>query len=206
MIVTEILIFTLVFFVIKYFWDRKRFFYLASKIPTSAWHFSFRGIYDIITADSKMLLKIFNTFCYSKTELAKTWLGPVLFIIPTNPDDLKIIFNAKQCYDKPNFLKFSTKLDKGSLFGDLEYWRSHRKVMNPFFSYRGLGTVIPIFNKKSKVLIKSLEKMVDKGDFNVFYNMTAFTLETILKVMDCDVDIQNQEAKSRDSFIKNLEE
>ncbi|KAL7025580.1 hypothetical protein ACKWTF_013544 [Chironomus riparius] len=205
MIVLEILIFTILFWIIKYFWDNRRFYYLASKIPTSAFDFSFSGIYNYLTADPKMMLKLVNGSFDNKSDIAKTWLGHVLFIIANNPNDIKTIFNAKQCYDKPSFIKFSAKMETGSLFGELEYWRSHRKVMNPFFGYQGLKTVIPIFNEKTKILMKSLECMVDKEAFNIFHNMTALTLETILKVMEYDVDIQNQEAKSRDVFIKNLE-
>lgn len=205
MIVFEVLIFTIAFYVIKYFWDHRRFYYLAYKIPTSAFDFSLRGIYNFFTADTKMMLKLINESFCNKSDVAKTWLGHVLFIITNNPDDVKTVFNAKQCYDKPNFIKFSAEMEMGSLFGELEFWRSHRKIMNPFFGYQGLRAVIPIFNEKTKILIKSLEKMVDKEAFNIFHNMTALTLETILKVMDYDVDIQNQEAKSRDSFIKNLE-
>ncbi|XP_070502889.1 uncharacterized protein [Chironomus tepperi] len=205
MIVLEILIFTIVFWILKHFWNSRRFYYLAYKIPTSTFDFSFRGIYNFITADSRMMLKLINESFENESDITKTWLGKELFIIPNNPDDVKIIFNSKHCYDKPNFVKFSSALPKGSLFGDLEYWRSHRKVMNPFFGYQGLRTVVPIFNEKTKILIKSLETMVDKEAFNIFHNMTALTLETIMKVMEYDVDIQNQEATIRDVFIKNLE-
>ena len=204
MIVLELLIFTVAFWLIKYFWEHRRFYYLASKIPTSAFDFSFRGIYNLFTADTKMMLKIINKSFDNKSDIAKTWLGPVLFIIVNNPDDVKTIFNAKQCYDKPNFIKFAMKIEQGSLFGDLQYWRTHRKVTSPYFAYQSLRSVLPIFNEKTKILIKNLESMVDKEAFNIFYNITALTLETILKVMEYDVDIQNQEAKSRDVFIKNL--
>jgi hypothetical protein len=35
--------------------------------------------------------------------------------------------------------------------------------------------------------------------------MTALSFETILKVMDYDVDIQNQEIENKIPFIENLE-
>ena len=44
-----------------------------------------------------------------------------------------------------------------------------------------------------------------KGEFDIFYFMTALTLETILNIMELDVDIQNQKPEYRDSYIKNLE-
>ncbi|KAL7037290.1 hypothetical protein ACKWTF_009155 [Chironomus riparius] len=206
MIVLEVLIFTIVFLVIKYFWNNRRFYYLASKIPTSVFDYSIRGIYNIFTADSKMMFKLINQSFNNKSDIAKTWFFHVLFIVPNNPDDVKTIFNAKQCYDKPNFVKFSSKLEKGSVFGDLDYWQSHRKIMSPFFGHQGLKTLIPLFNEKSRILVKKLENMVDKEAFNIFHNLTALTLETILNVMEYDVDIQNREPKSRDVFIKYLDE
>ncbi|CAG9806640.1 unnamed protein product [Chironomus riparius] len=205
MIVLIILIFSILFWIIKYFWDHRRFYYLAYKIPTSSFDYSFSGIYKFFTADNKTMLNILNEILNNENEIVKIWLGHILLVVANNPDDIKTIFNAKQCYDKPSFVKVCAKIEKGSLFGYLEYWRSHRKVMNPFFGLQGLKALIPIFNDKSKIFIKNLEKMIDKEAFNIFHNMTALTLETILKVMEYDVDIQNQESKTRDVFIMNLD-
>ncbi|KAL7025554.1 hypothetical protein ACKWTF_013530 [Chironomus riparius] len=205
MIVLIILIFSILFWIVKYFWDHRRFYYLAYKIPTSSFDYSFSGIYKFFTADNKTMLNILNEILNNENEIVKIWLGHILLVVANNPDDIKTIFNAKQCYDKPSFVKVCAKIEKGSLFGYLEYWRSHRKVMNPFFGLQGLKALIPIFNDKSKIFIKNLEKMIDKEAFNIFHNMTALTLETILKVMEYDVDIQNQESKTRDVFIMNLD-
>lgn len=204
MIITEIFIFLVAFLIAKYFWKHKRFYYLASKIPFSTFDFSLKGLYDFMTADNQKMFRLINSSFYNKSDLAKTWLGPILFIITNNPDDVRVVFNSRACFDKPYFVKFA-EIYKGSLFGDLEYWRSHKRIMNPFFGMQGLRSAISIFNEKSKILVRNLESMVGKEEFNIFNNMTALTLETILKVMDYDVDIQNKEHKSRDTFIKNLE-
>lgn len=123
----------------------------------------------------------------------------------TTPEDAQTVFNSKKCLDKPYFLKF-TNLPEGSLFGNLEAWRSHRKILNPFFGTSALRVNnIPLFNKKAKILLKIVEKMEGKGEFNVFSNMIALTLETILKVMEYDVDIQNLQSEKRDVYYKMSE-
>lgn len=170
----------------------------------STFDFSLRGLRDLVTADTVKMHRLVTENFNNKSDLTKTWLGPILFVITKNPEDVKTVFNAKGCYDKPYFIKF-TQLQKGSLFGNIEYWRSHRKIMNPYFGVNGLKSVVPIFNEKTKIMMKNAGKYEGKGEFDVFHIMTALTLETILNVMDFKVDIQHQEEKSRDAFIKNLE-
>lgn len=204
MVVAEILIFFVVIFVAKYFWDNRKFFHLASKIPSSDFDYSWKGIRRALRADPKSIFKMLQSSFASNTVCSKTWLGPFLFVGVVKPDDVKIILNSKECLDKPNFVKF-VNIYKGSLFGDLPYWHSHRKILNPYFGVQALRTVIPIFNEKVKILMENIGKMEGRGEFDVLYSMTALTLETIIKVMEYDVDIQNKKEELRDSFIKNLE-
>ncbi|CAG9806567.1 unnamed protein product [Chironomus riparius] len=204
MIVTEVLIFFIVIFVAKHFWVHRRFYYLAHKIPQSSFDYSLRGIYQILTADGKKLFHIANEAFNGNEVCTKAWIGPYLFVGVVKPEDVKKVLNSKDCLDKPFVIKFANIL-KGSLFGDLNYWHSHRKLLNPYFGAKNLLNIIPIFNAKVKILMENFKKLEGKGDFNVFYSMTALTLETILKVMDYDVDIQNQKSEVKNAFIENLE-
>ena len=204
MIITEFLIFFAVFLVAKYFWDHRRFFYLAHKIPSSSVEHSIKGVYEALNADNKTVFKIFRTSFANIKVCNKSWIGTFLFVGIVKPEDVKLVLNSKNCLNKPRFQKFLT-CPKGSLVSDLEYWHSHRKILNPYFGSRSLQNVIPIFNEKVKVLMSNLRKIEGEGEFNVLYSMTALTLETILKVMEYDVDIQNQKSEVRDAFIENLE-
>lgn len=204
MIATEILIFLVAFLTINYFWKHKKFFHLASKIPTSSFDYSLKGIYRVLTADNKTIFQMLHASFKNNKVCTKTWVGTFLFVGLSKPEDVKHVLNSKDCLDKPIFVKFPNIL-QGSLFGDLQYWHSHRKILNPYFGVQGLRYVIPIFNEKSKILMRNLKTMEEKGEFNVLYTMTALTLETIIKVMEYDVDIQNQKGNVRDVFIKNLE-
>jgi cytochrome P450 len=203
MIVTEVLIFLIVIFVAKYFWDNRRFYYLAHKIPLSSFDYSLKGLYNILTADGKKLFHIAHEAFNGNEVCTKAWIGPCLFVGVVKPEDVKKVMNSKECLDKPFVIKFAGL--KGSLFGDLNYWYPHRKILNPYFGAKHLLNIIPIFNEKVAILMDNLKKLDGKGDFNVFYTMTALTLETILKVMDYDVDIQNQKSEIKNAFIENLE-
>ena len=204
MIVTEILIFLIVIFVVKHFWDNRRFYYLAHKIPQSSFDYSLKGLNQILTADGKKLFHIAHEAFNGNEVCTKAWIGRSLFVGVVKPEDVKKVLNSKDCLDKPFVIKFANIL-KGSLFGDLKYWHSHRKLLNPYFGAKNLLNIIPIFNEKVKILMGNFKKLEGKGDFNVFYSMTALTLETILKVMDYDVDIQNKKCEVKNSYIENLE-
>lgn len=203
MITTEILIFSIVLLVAKYFWDNRKFYYLASKIPTSDFNYSLKGIHQALTAKPKDIFYMLHNSFENNTCCSKTWFGLNLFVGVVKPDDVKTVLNSKECLDKPKFVKFMN-ITKGSLFGDVEYWQSHRKILNPYFGAIALRALVPIFNEKSKIMLKNVEKFIGK-EFDVLYCMTALTLETIIKVMEYDVDIQNQKQEVRDSFIENLE-
>jgi cytochrome P450 len=180
--------------------------YLISKIPLSSYGVSIRSLFEAILGDTSVLFeKIYQEL--NGKGLTASFLGSMVAINVLSPEDVKIVFNSKACVDKPSFLsKFFTGLSKGSLFGSVDTWHSHRRILNPFFGLQSLRTfVIPIFNRKVSILMANIEKMKGKGEFNVLHHMTALTLETILSVMEFERDIQNQETKSRDVFIENLE-
>jgi cytochrome P450 len=205
MIVKEILLAAFIILIASYAWKWKRFFYLARKIPRSQFDLSWRGIYDAIYADNRMIFKMVYESFDNINGLAKTWLGPMLFVIISSPEDVKIIMNSKECLDKPYFIRFPGPVLEGTLFGDVEFWHKHRKILDPFFGQQKLKSLIPLFDEKSKVLAANVAKMVGKGDFEIFHYTTALTLETILNAMELEVDIQNLDSKQRDATIEGLE-
>ena len=203
MIITEVFIFLAAVFVAKYFWDHWKFYYLAHKIPFSSFDYSIKGLYRALKADNKTIFIMIRESFANNKVCTKTWVGTFLFVSITKSEDLKIVLNSKDCLDRPRFLKF-LNMPKSSFFGNVEYWHSHRKILNPYFSASSLQNVIPIFNNKVKILMTNLKKMEGKGEFDVLYSMTALTLETLFKVMEYDVDIQNQKSEFRDVLVENL--
>ncbi|CAG9806566.1 unnamed protein product [Chironomus riparius] len=204
MVVLEFLIFFIAFLVFKYFWDNRKFFNLARKIPKSNLDYSFLTLYSFLTADTKTIFEVFDKSFKNKKVCSKSWIGPLFFVGVVEPEDVKIILNSKECIDKPFFMKFLGVL-KGTIYGDIKYWHSHRKIINPYFGAKNLLNIIPIFNEKVKTLMDNLQTFEDKGEYDVFHSMSALTLETIMNVMEYDVDIQNQKSEVRSAFVENLE-
>lgn len=127
-------------------------------------------------------------------------------VLINTPEAMQRVLTSKvECLDKPKFFK-CFRLQRASLFGSLEAWRVHRKILNPAFSISVLKSFIPLFDVKSKKLIKGLETQCDDGrEFDVFPHMSAFFLETILQAaLDLDVDILNSEKK--DEYLTNYDE
>ena len=60
-----------------------------------------------------------------------------------------------------------------------EVWRIHRKFINPSFHIKILQSLLPIFNEKSRVLLKVIEQYEGAGEFDVLHCLSACTLETL---------------------------
>lgn len=135
-------------------------------------------------------------------NLAKIWFGPHFFVIVASPEYAKVVMN--KCLDKAWMVDF-LKMEKSILFGSGQLWQTHRKIMSPFFGINTVKNLIPMFEENANVLLDNLEKMRDLGEFDVFNFMAALTLETVLKAMELDIDLQNQEPAVRDVAIENLE-
>lgn len=205
MIVAEIAVIIFAFLIAKFLWQRKRFFYLASKIPRSQWDFSLRGFIDALTGDNRTIFKMIVESFDGINGLVKTWIGPLLFVVISQPEDVKIIMNAKECYGKPYFVKYAGDIPEGSLFGSVKIWQSHRKILDSYFGLHKLKKFLPLFDEKSKILTENIGRMIGKGEFDIFHHLTAMTLEVILNTMELDVDVQNLESKVRDVTITGLE-
>jgi cytochrome P450 family 4 len=208
MIVQEVFIFIVSYIIVKYFWEQKRFFQLASKIPTISFSFGFlKTIIPIIFFKPNMV-DFFDQFheIISKSErISKIWFGPILQVFVTEAEDVKVVLNSKDTLDNPYFFEF-INLHEGTIFATtVEKWQSHRKILNPYFGAQKLQGFLPIFNEKSRILLKLLENHQDKEEFDIFYYFSAYSLETILKTSELDVDIQHMKHEQRDSFSKNFD-
>lgn len=189
---------------VNYLWIKRRFIYLAYKIPFSDHKYDLQALRDIINADGKKLFEMAYGSCKDKETISKTFHGALLLVVIQNPDDVKFVMNSKECLDKSSIMKFAN-LKQGSLFGTLEAWHRHRKIMDPYFGALAMKNFMPMFNEKSLVLTGILRKYLGKKEFDIFHEMTALTLEVVVNAMELNVDIQNMEEGERDIPIKCLE-
>lgn len=206
MLVIELIFSVAVCLIFNYFFKRRRFLQLAAKIPGPKEHIPLIGILpEFIGADLKKIFDIIMKYQNRYECPSKVWFGPELMILISTPEAMQRVLNSKECLDKPNFFK-CFRLQRASLFGSLEAWRSHRKILNPAFSICVLKSFIPLFDVNSRKLMKVLSDHCGQPEeFDVFPYMSAFFLETILQAaLDLDVDILNNEKK--DEYLKYYDE
>uniref|UniRef100_A0A8C5IZ87 unspecific monooxygenase n=1 Tax=Junco hyemalis TaxID=40217 RepID=A0A8C5IZ87_JUNHY len=58
-------------------------------------------------------------------------------------------------------------------------WRSRRKMITPTFHFSILSDFLEVMNEQGNILVKKLEKHVDKEPFNVFMDITLCALDII---------------------------
>jgi hypothetical protein len=197
--ITELLIFSAVTFLSAILWQNRRFLYLAKKIPTIKFSVIKNFRWKI---DNRGVFKLIYDHIWQVKDLGKAWLGTQLFVVVASPEYAKVVMN--KCLEKPWMVDF-LKLEKSVLFGSGELWHTHRKIMSPFFGVNTVKNLIPMFEKNVKTLLDNVSEKCEKGEFDVFNFMAALTLETVLKAMELDTDLQNQSHEVRDVAIENLE-
>lgn len=205
MLVVVLFVSTIIFLAINFLIKWRNFLILASKIPGPKGHIPLIGILpEFIGADLQDLFKIATHYMKTSGDLVKLWFGTELIVGITTPEYIQKVLNSKECLDKPKFFKFFG-IQQASLFGTFEAWKKHRKILNPAFSPQILKDFVPVFDEKTRILIKNLSDECDKSEFNVFPYMSLLFLETILSAgLDLHVDIQT--SGLREDYVKYFEE
>lgn len=205
MIVLVFLAATLVFFAFIQLLKWKNFLVLASKIPGPKGYLPFIGILpDFINGDARSLFRTVIDLAKIIQCPGKVWLGPELLVFVHTPENIQKVLNSKECLDKPSFYRFF-RIPQGTLFGHVEPWKRHRKILNPGFSLENLKNFLPLFDEKSKKLIKIFDSKCNESQFDVYPHMICFFLEATLNaIFDYDVNIQMD--ANKDNFAQILDE
>lgn len=206
MLVLVLITTTGIFLVISYFLKWRKFLLMASEIPGPKGHIPLVGIFpQFLGKDLHGLFEVVMRYERSVGHrFEKVWFGPEMLVVINTPDRMQKVLNAKECLDKPKFFKFFG-IEQASLFGSLDAWRRHRKILNPAFSMQILKTFVPIFDAKSSKLVKNFESLCGKEEFDIFPHMSAFFLETILNAaLDLNVDILGD--KDKDKYVQHFDE
>jgi Cytochrome P450 len=199
LIITEFLTFLALAFLLSLLHRNFRFLILSWKIPS----LKFSIVKNLRRKiDNRTICKLLYDHLWQVQNVAKVWLGPCFFVIVASPEYVKVVMN--KCLDKAWMVDFM-QLEQSVLFGSGNVWQTHRKIMSPYFGVNTVKNLIPMFQESARLLIENVEKKSGRGEFDVFNFMAALTLETVLKAMELEVDLQNQEPKKRDVAIENLE-
>lgn len=186
-----------------FMWRRRRFYQLAAKIPGPK-GLPFIGIaYKLFYASFTEIFDTLMSVSLDYPSLKKCWIGPELLVFADTPESLKVVLNSQKCLDKSP-LYDALMLTKGLVLLGGEMWKNHRRIINPAFSLRVLQNLIPLFDAKSKLLMKSLEKLVGGKQVDIFEFVSACSLETLLMgTMNHDQDIISDPLSNE--YLHNVE-
>lgn len=193
----------LVAFYLKFLWRRRRLYHLASKLPGPR-GLPFIGMgHKLLTGDFKKIFEIITSFSDGYESPASLWLGPELLVFADTPEALKVVLNSPKCMDKSTLYEvFSLK--KGLIVTGGDMWKAHRKILNPSFSLSVLQQLVPIFDQKSKILVENIAVEIDKEPFDVYFYLSACSLEALLKgTMSLDRDTQSNALQNE--YVHNTE-
>ena len=112
------------------------------------------------------------------------------FVVLDKPDDLQVVLNSQDAIDKSEVYRLT--LEHGLFVDGGDVWRTHRKLLNSSFNHTMVQTFSPIFNEKSRILVKVLAKHLNKSEFDVYNPLSGCTLESLLLTsFGIKKDIQN---------------
>ncbi|XP_032519320.2 cytochrome P450 4C1-like [Danaus plexippus] len=112
--------------------------------------------------------------------IGKIWIGPSLYIVSFNPEDVqKILEGSLQKDSSYRFLQ--DWLGNGLFVAPVDLWKIHRKVLLSVFHNRIIEDYVGVFGEQGKVLVGRLEDQVGKKEFDVFRYITSCMLDIVFE-------------------------
>ncbi|XP_052848144.1 probable cytochrome P450 313a4 isoform X1 [Drosophila gunungcola] len=158
-----------------FLWSRRRFYLLTRKLPGPLG-------YPILGMAHMLMNKedILNGFGRLQDEYGPiifSWLGPIPFLLVSDPQVVQDIFTSPHCVNKGIIYK---AVDDGVGTGLFSMhdprWSLHRKLLNPAFAHKVLLSFLPIFNRETALLLDELKTLQDDGEKNLVPVLQSFTL------------------------------
>lgn len=143
-------------------------------------------VIDAINIQKNML----NNSVESRAPL-RFWIGSNLFIMPSDPDDLKLIFNSPACLNKPMDNE-SAECPNGLITARKEVWHNIRRNLNATFNITLLNRFVPILSEHSKSLCDNLQN--NKGDAFHGTLVTTVFQQVIRTIFNSDYTLATVEA------------
>jgi len=121
-----------------------------------------------------------NVYLNKYGETMRAWMGHVLLVFLTNPDDIEIILSSNNHLQKAEeYRYFKPWFGDGLLISNGNHWRHHRKMIAPTFHQSILKSFVPTFVTHSKNVVDRMRKEVGKA-FDVHDYMSQTTVEILL--------------------------
>ncbi|XP_060081762.1 cytochrome P450 4V2-like [Ylistrum balloti] len=117
---------------------------------------------------------------WANTGIFKILLGNKPIIAVYRAEYIEVLLNSSKHMDKSDEYRFLHPwLGTGLLTSTGDKWKIRRKMLTPTFHFKILHDFIGVFNDQSNVMVKKLQKVADKGPFDVFPYITLCALDII---------------------------
>ncbi|XP_063829591.1 cytochrome P450 4C1-like [Ostrinia nubilalis] len=123
--------------------------------------------------------------------LCKLWIGPSLYVVSLDPEDVQKIL--ENCLEKDSTYKFlRTWLGNGLFVAPVDKWKVHRRAVLPIFNNRIIEDYIEVFGQQGEVLAQRLAEQVGQKEFDVYKYITSCMLDIVFETaMGEKMDVQH---------------
>lgn len=136
-------------------------------------------------------------------ETHSCWVGHMFWLVVKKPEEIKIILNSQETFDKPDH-GVNILVEHGLLTEGGEKYKLQRKTVNPFFVASNLKKFFPIINRKVGEFINRFDDRLpsEEEEFNISPGIMDFTLDTIFNTM---FNIPHVPEEKRLQFLENMD-
>lgn len=146
-----------------------------------------------------------HTFIYRDEPLFRLWLGQQPVVCVWKPEMVELVLNDSLLLEKSYHYDFLRPwLGNGLLTSPGRIWRPRRKLLVPSFHFNILQAFVPVFDRKSKLLVRNITRKLNEtikppGDqreepstiVDITPVITACTLDAICEtIMGISIDAQ----------------
>ncbi|XP_046665741.1 cytochrome P450 4C1-like [Homalodisca vitripennis] len=201
-VLTTLAVFFSIVYVALFKWRRRRLEKLASQLPgPPALPVIGNGL-EFLGGPEEVMAKIL-ALCSRYESPFRIWMGPILLIMVSDPDNLQIVLNSSKTLEKGSLYRFFRDAAGTGLFtAPVDKWKRNRRAITPAFNTRLLEQFMPVFNQQNRLLVAKLGERVGHGLFDVWDYVSPATFDIICQTA-LGVDVKAQDNPESD-FAQTL--
>lgn len=135
-----------------------------------------------------------HTFIYKDEPLFRLWLGQEPVVCVWKPEMVELVLNDSFLLEKSYHYDFLRPwLGNGLLTSPGRIWRPRRKLLVPSFHFNILQAFVPVFERKSKHLVRNLERKLretpeQQGKLNFEGHRKSIVVDITPVITACTLD------------------